>query len=131
MRGGCEQCPNCLRSQMYLDGGQEYSRAILVEVPGVYDGGLYWQCGYEDCGHCWQRWPSSSRLYATAAPFIHEENLAARRELTSRLLAGLRRLDATHTDPERESPAGNQPPETPGPLPPRTTGPSGDQFWCP
>lgn len=62
-----ETCPSCrtdLRGapipQQYIDkgfyspGATHYSRIVGVEIRGVYDGVLYWQC--PDCGHCWHRW---------------------------------------------------------------------------
>lgn len=35
-----------------------FSRKIGVEVRGVYDGVLYWQC--PDCDGMWNRWPNTS-----------------------------------------------------------------------
>ena len=40
----------------------------MVEVPRVYDGGLYYQC--PDCGGRWHRWPEDHRLRAVAAPYV-------------------------------------------------------------
>jgi len=55
-------CPNgCdLRAepipQEYIDAGHygnstHYSRLMGIEIPGVYDGVLIWNC--PDCGLCW------------------------------------------------------------------------------
>ena len=43
-----ERCDNC---DADLTAGQ-YSKVIGVEIPGVYDGVLYWECPY-----CWYAWP--------------------------------------------------------------------------
>ena len=66
-------CPHCHSSLVYSYTGsngvsREYSRAIGVEVPGTYDGILYWQC--PDCGHRWHRWPVHSPMQYAAQPYI-------------------------------------------------------------
>lgn len=40
-----EICPDC----------NQVNCNILVEILGVYDGGLYWKCKH--CGTCWHRFP--------------------------------------------------------------------------
>lgn len=42
---------------------------VGVEVRGVYDGVLYWEC--KGCGGTAHRFPQSDRLYAKAKPFVH------------------------------------------------------------
>lgn len=58
----CPRCKNSLRGEaipkdqlQYYVGTNttHYSRIVGVEVPGVYDGVLYWVC--PDCGHAWAR----------------------------------------------------------------------------
>lgn len=66
-------CPAC-RAQLAYGGG--FTRAAMVEVPGVYDGGLYWMC--PACGHAWHRWPVGHRLRERAAPYVMTANRAAR-----------------------------------------------------
>lgn len=44
-----ERCANCQAN--LIEGG--HSRVIGVEIQGVYDGVLYWQC--PDCGFAWGR----------------------------------------------------------------------------
>ena len=76
--GDTDTCPHCdadLRGQeidpQYRDwyGGEtHYSRVIGVEVRGLYDGVLYWQC--PDCGKSWNRWPTDSRLGKLALAYI-------------------------------------------------------------
>jgi len=66
-------CPHCridLTVPPATDGTvrSPYTRAIMVEVPRVYDGGLYYQC--PDCGGRWHRWPEDHRLRAVAAPYV-------------------------------------------------------------
>lgn len=45
-----------------------YYRVIGVEIPGVYDGCLYWQC--PDCGHRWHRWPEGNPLRQAAEDYV-------------------------------------------------------------
>lgn len=56
-----------------------YRREIMVEVPGVYDGGLYFRCPF--CGGAWHRFKSDDPYYVMlrekAQPYIDEENLRA------------------------------------------------------
>lgn len=47
-----------------------FTRTILVQIPGVYDGGLFYQC--PDCGGCWHRWPKGSELRAKAERFLRK-----------------------------------------------------------
>lgn len=49
-----------------------YSRVIGVEVPGVYDGILYWLC--PDCGHKWHRWPEGHPLRARAERYVIDQS---------------------------------------------------------
>ncbi len=44
-----------------------FSRIIGIEIRGVYDGVLFWQC--PDCGGRWQRW-SEHDMMAKAQPYI-------------------------------------------------------------
>lgn len=48
---------------------RHYSRTIGVNIPGVYDGVLYWAC--PDCGGTWHRWPEGHHLRRRAQPWIH------------------------------------------------------------
>jgi len=58
-------CPLCSADLSYEVDGQIYSRGIGVEIPGVYDGVLFWLC--PDCDGTWHRWPVGDWLYAKAA----------------------------------------------------------------
>jgi hypothetical protein len=73
MDADARSCPHCkadLRGeripQEYIDKGYYnaddpyYYRTIGVEVRGVYDGVLLWQC--PDCGGRWHRWPEGHYL---------------------------------------------------------------------
>lgn len=75
-----DACPHCsadLRSepipQKYIDEGfyapdaTHYSRKLGVEVPGLYDGILFWRC--PDCRGSWHRW-TDPVMRARAAPYI-------------------------------------------------------------
>jgi hypothetical protein len=59
-------CPRC--------GGAD-KEIIGVEIRGVYDGVLYWECGV--CNHAWNRWPVEHALFDLAA--IHLARLEAAR----------------------------------------------------
>lgn len=48
-----------------------YGREIVVEVRGVYDGGLYYLC--PDCGKAWHRW-ENDYMRAKAQPYIDRVN---------------------------------------------------------
>lgn len=53
------------------DGPRHYSRMIGVEIPGVYDGVLYWAC--PDCGARWHRFKDEGwgvDLHEAAAPYV-------------------------------------------------------------
>ena len=81
-----DNCPSCgvdLRGepipQEYLDAGYygpsttHYRRNIGVEVPGVYDGVLYWQC--PDCGRAWVRnFGDYDRLNTLSAEYVERHN---------------------------------------------------------
>lgn len=41
-----------------------YGRQILVEISGVYDGGLFYCC--PDCGDYFHRWPEGHSLHEVA-----------------------------------------------------------------
>lgn len=75
------ECPHCHSSLMgepipqrlidagyYPRGDTNYSRTIGVEIRGVYDGVLYWQC--PDCGGKWHRWPEGHPYRAQAERYV-------------------------------------------------------------
>lgn len=94
MSSNAEHCPECgaslqgpaipEESRHYyarIDASEEevkreapthYSRKIGVELPGVYDGVLLWQC--PACDANWHRWGSNAPWYAAAERFITEQN---------------------------------------------------------
>lgn len=49
----------------YETAPTHYSRLVGVEVSGIYDGVLYWQC--PDCGHAWPRFEYGHRLGLASA----------------------------------------------------------------
>lgn len=62
-------CPHCRAELAYrARDGNTYSRKIGHEIPGVYDGILFWSC--PDCGGKWQRWEPGDRLYWIADAYI-------------------------------------------------------------
>jgi len=52
----------------YYGGKEFFMRTIMVEIRGVYDGGLYYMC--PDCGGKWHRWPEDDFRYAKAVPYV-------------------------------------------------------------
>lgn len=73
LRRNCPHCEADLQGepipQEYIDAGYyghstHYRREIGIEVRGVYDGVLFWQC--PDCKGRWNRWPEGHYLYAIA-----------------------------------------------------------------
>ncbi len=65
-----DTCPHC--NADLRDG--DYSRLIGVEIPGVYDGVLYWLC--PDCNGTFHRWDDDGgylgkTLRRYAEPYIH------------------------------------------------------------
>lgn len=64
-----DTCPQCAAQLAYQSKGRTYSRCIGVEVEGIYDGILYWQCPM--CGHKWHRFPSDHRLTVIAERFVN------------------------------------------------------------
>lgn len=57
----------------YPPGSTSFKRTIGVEIRGVYDGILFWQC--PDCGGRWHRWMPDvwERLHNAAAPYVNGE----------------------------------------------------------
>lgn len=45
---------------LYAPGVTHYSRLIGIQIRGVYDGVLYWQC--PDCGGMWNRWDATDPM---------------------------------------------------------------------
>lgn len=61
-------CPLCGAELTYEVDGVSYSRAVGVEITGVYDGALFWAC--PRCGFVWHRFGRGSRLWALAEPYL-------------------------------------------------------------
>jgi hypothetical protein len=65
-----DHCPGCavslvgkeipLESRECFGGATHFRREIGVNIRGVYDGALYFQC--PDCGIQWNRWDKTSPL---------------------------------------------------------------------
>lgn len=51
---------------------QFYRHSVLMEIPGVYDGGLFMVCPF--CDGAWHRWPEGHYLHKRAEPFIQRHN---------------------------------------------------------
>lgn len=65
-------CPHCGRDLTYQANGTTYSRAVMMEIRGVYDGGLLFKD--PECGWAWHRWPEGDRLHDVAVPFVNQVN---------------------------------------------------------
>ncbi len=72
-----DDCPACGADnrgnpipQSYIDRGlytpdlKYYTNIVSVEIPEVYDGGLFWL--YPCCGHLVNRWPEDHYLHTPA-----------------------------------------------------------------
>lgn len=68
MRYSCPLCKIDLRGPQIPDSDDYYSRIIIVEIPEIYDGGLFYQC--PECGARWHRWPEGHRLRRRAEPYV-------------------------------------------------------------
>jgi hypothetical protein len=68
-----EQCPHCgisLAGELIPDGdGRRYGLAIGIEIWGVYDGVLFWQC--PSCERRWHRWPDGHYLRTRAEKYVN------------------------------------------------------------
>lgn len=74
----CETCPGCGSSMQAepipeehrhnYGGKTHFSRVIGVEIPGVYDGVLYWLC--PACSHRWHRFPVGHALRVQAERYV-------------------------------------------------------------
>lgn len=64
----CEVCDGPL-----TDPETGYSRVGLVEVRGVYDGGLYLVHAVTDCEYAWHRW-TDPYMREKAQPYIEKWN---------------------------------------------------------
>lgn len=85
-----DACPECKESlqgkripQAYIDEGfyspdaKYYRREIGVEIWGVYDGVLFWQC--PDCGFAWARYFGAAvNLNRMSEQYAREHNEARR-----------------------------------------------------
>lgn len=61
--GGCPRC------------GLERAQVYGVEVRGVYDGVLYWQCPAPSCGHAWHRFSEGHHLRRRAEGYVAGANV--------------------------------------------------------
>lgn len=63
-----------IREELCIDGSAcpscraDRSAVIGVNIPGVYDGVLFWAC--MNCSHAWHRWPVNHYLHNRAAPYV-------------------------------------------------------------
>lgn len=64
--GDFDLCPHCGSDQL-SDGGP-YRRTFMIEIGGLYDGGLFYEC--PDCQGRWHRWPPGHRLRERAEPYV-------------------------------------------------------------
>jgi hypothetical protein len=72
VEGRQQSCPGCNRELRYYMRGACYSLATLVEIRGVYDGGLFFTD--PGCGFAWHRWPKGHHLRQRAEKYVQEWN---------------------------------------------------------
>lgn len=77
-----DRCPACDADLAHVVEGRTYSKATLVEIRGVYDGGLFYAHTRQSggCGFAWHRWPEDSHLFARADLYLSEWNDRNREE---------------------------------------------------
>lgn len=68
-----EQCPACLTDLRgaaipETDPVKYYSHLIMVEIPTIYDGGLFYECPY--CSSRFHRWREGTDLWRRAEPYV-------------------------------------------------------------
>jgi predicted RNA-binding Zn-ribbon protein involved in translation (DUF1610 family) len=81
-----DNCPHCgtnligqaisKESQVYYGNATHYRREIGVEIRGVYDGVLFWEC--PECGHAWHRFPETDYRHAKAQEYMDSRRGARR-----------------------------------------------------
>lgn len=68
---GYSECPHCGHELTYQGAdGQTYSEAVLVEVRGAYDGGLFYTCPL--CEGVWHRFSPDSHLHERAELYMRQ-----------------------------------------------------------
>lgn len=74
----CPHCGNSLQGNPIPEdqlsnygGATHYRREVGVEVRGVYDGTLYWQC--PDCEGAWHRFSKGDARYTAAMPYVDHQ----------------------------------------------------------
>lgn len=65
-----ERTEECKESHCYGKTSTHFYRSICVEIPGVYDGGLFNEC--PDCHHRWHRWPEGHYLRKRAEVYVEK-----------------------------------------------------------
>lgn len=61
-------CPRCHAQLDYEEDGYRLSHIVGVEIRGVYDGVLFWQCPF--CNGRWHRWKPGTRQHARAEEYV-------------------------------------------------------------
>lgn len=79
-----EQCPTCyhdLRASIIPDTNppEYYSRIIGVEIRGVYDGTLFWECPF--CESRFHRFRQGTDLWRKAEPYVKKLPIEAVKDL--------------------------------------------------
>lgn len=64
-----DSCPICGVDLRYEVDGRTYSHVVGVEVRGMYDGILYWQC--PTCGGRWHRFGEGHPLRERADRYVN------------------------------------------------------------
>lgn len=63
------RCPHCRADLTYGEPGSAQNRRIGVEIPGAFDGALYYQC--PDCDGRWHALAPDNPRYELALYYIN------------------------------------------------------------
>jgi hypothetical protein len=103
-----EVCPSCKKDlrgppipEEYLRQGsygewdgktpRYYSQKIGIEIQGVYDGVLFWNCPF--CDHKWHRWPEGHHLRRKAGFYVSQEVTEGQRRVFAEAQEAIREGD--------------------------------------
>jgi hypothetical protein len=64
-----DECPACASDLVREVNGKTYSDRVSVEIPGVYDGGLFWRCPF--CSYDWHKWHDPA-MRRKAEPYMNQ-----------------------------------------------------------
>lgn len=91
-----ERCPMCftnLRGALIPDSDppQYYSHLEGIEIPGIYDGVLFWQCPY--CDGRFHQFREGTDLWREAHPYVRRLQVDTRKPNTDKFEPGIYELE--------------------------------------